>query len=208
MPPCPTTSRSSASTRLRAPPSPRSPCPPASPRSARVPSFAAPPSPPSPSPPGSPRSATEPSPAAARSRQPHLAQLLRLQGLHRPRASKVSRRRRRVDPSLRDFSFKGCTALADVDFPADLSYIGHDAFYNCASLGSVTVPASAQIEEWHGNALAFHPSTTVVRLPAARMRARRRLSLLDARDPPLSHATRRVHSTAPPSRPHFAVSAH
>jgi len=40
------------------------------------------------------------------------------------------------------------------------------------------VPASAQIEEWHGNALAFHPSTTVARLPAARMRARRRLSFL------------------------------
>ena len=34
-------------------------------------------------------------------RQPHLAQLLRLQGLHRPRTSHLSRRRRRADPSLR-----------------------------------------------------------------------------------------------------------
>mmetsp|Transcript_50046 Transcript_50046/g.167238 ORF Transcript_50046/g.167238 Transcript_50046/m.167238 type:complete len:246 (+) Transcript_50046:587-1324(+) len=158
MPPCPTTSRSSASTRLRAPPSPRLPCPPASPRSARVPSFAAPPSPPSPSPPGSPRSAAEPrsgtrhtsiqarSAPSTRHRTVFTPWRLRIHTTAHPRArhrmtaqSQLDTQHRRVH-TVGYGAFTSCCSLTRVSLPASLTSLSSCAFKGCTALARVRFP--------------------------------------------------------------------
>ena len=86
-------------------------------------------------------------------------------------------------PSIGKQAFSGCSALASVTFPAGLTSIGDHASPYCPALASVTVPTTAEIGDE-----AFDPTTTVLRLSPASMRAQARAAEAAAREAEMAEA--------------------
>ncbi|EOD30598.1 hypothetical protein EMIHUDRAFT_253684 [Emiliania huxleyi CCMP1516] len=92
-------------------------------------------------------------------------------------------------PDGLEHAFFDCSSLRRLTFPAhnsrlaQLQNLGYQAFGGCSSLATATLPLDADANDLDGTAemvklVAFCPTTTVLRLSPARMRAQERLRLL------------------------------